>query len=68
MEPDIHFTDYPSLYPQMIVADERTKKRWEELRDKIVNETFRNGMGGNKGIHSFEDIRIPQRPNSLRSV
>jgi hypothetical protein len=55
MEPDIHFTDYPSLYPQMIVDDERTKKAWEELRDKIVNETFRNGFGGNKEIHKFYD-------------
>jgi hypothetical protein len=29
---------------------------------------LRNDMGGNKWIHSFEDIRIPQRPNSLRSI
>jgi hypothetical protein len=51
MEPDIHFTDYPSFYPQMSVADERRKKEWEELANKIVNATIRIKLGGNKEIH-----------------
>lgn len=47
MEPIIHFTDYPSLYPQI----DFMKKELESLVEKLVKIKIREGLGGNEGIH-----------------
>jgi hypothetical protein len=50
MEPITHFTDYPSLYPQIISYD-FMKKELEEIVEKLVKIKIREGFGGNEGIH-----------------
>jgi hypothetical protein len=51
MEPTTHFTDYPSLYGQIISYDFMTKKL-EELAEKLSNDNIRKRLGGNEGIHN----------------
>ena len=50
MEPITHFTDYPSLYPQIISYD-FMKKELESLVEKLVEINLRERLGGNDGIH-----------------
>lgn len=50
MEPITNFTDYPSLYPQMI-SSEYMKKELESLVEKLVKIKIRERLGGNEGIH-----------------
>ena len=51
MEPKTHFTDYPSLYGQIISYDFITKKM-EELAEKLADDNIRKRLGGNEGIHN----------------
>jgi len=51
MEPTTHFTDYPSLYGQIISYDFATKKM-EELAEKLADIKIRERLGGNEGIHN----------------